>query len=727
MRTIRVLLAAAAALALTACFSDSTSNGNGGIGPTDPTSGNGAPPPRTGFTALFVPATGVFPYPIDLYFSGSTDGTLNIPSLALFPQRTVMNQLDGFSTTASSYFRMSQPVKNDAVMLNSNVRIIQAPMLRDPASGVYAPVGVQGVLAPGVDYSVRIAPETDAGGAVIEIVWLKPLAASTGTGLGTGYIVLVSGGLQNTSNTPATPDTDYLTVRTEAIAEIGRSGGNPAFVPTCPGITNTTLNAICRITYAQLAIGANPALGPAAVNPANVILSYSFTTQSTRDALVLMSQTHTAQPIAVVPTGFNTANLVPGLPGIADVYAGTVQVPYYLTPPSAADPTGPLTKPWTAVGASSVPGISATSRDITRFNLVPEKKADLKIPLLVFKPNGSSPSGGVKPPNGWPVVVFMHGLGGDRTNAVVIADTYAAQGFAVVAIDQVLHGITSTTNPLYAGPANPLAAVLYGPGVRERTFDVDYQNNATGAPGPDGQIDGSGRNILFIAASAPLVIRDGWRQSGSDLITLVKSLSALDLDGVPGGDIDLSQIHYSGISLGGIVGPACVCTEMKSYYLNVPGGPLPVIFRTSPTFAPGMNALLAGGNPLLQPSTSLYSQFFREMQAAIDAGDPSNYVRRLTQDRPVLFTKVIGDTVVPNPTNDFLINATGATKVTTAGLQPVAAGAPKFVAFLSGSHGSLLDPTASLAVTQEMQTHAASLVATGGAAFQVVNSSVLQQ
>jgi hypothetical protein len=60
-------------------------------------------------------------------------------------------------------------------------------------------------------------------------------------------------------------------------------------------------------------------------------------------------------------------------------------------------------------------------------------------------------------------------------------------------------------------------------------------------------------------------------------------------------------------------------------------------------------------------------------------------------------------------------------------LNPVAAGAPKFVTFLSGSHSSLLDPTSSLAVTQEMQTHAASLVATGGAAIQVVDSSLLEQ
>ncbi len=263
--------------------------------------------------------------------------------------------------------------------------------------------------------------------------------------------------------------------------------------------------------------------------------------------------------------------------------------------------------------------------------------------------------------------------------------------------------------------------------MRERTFDVDYVNNVTGASGPDGVIDQSGRHVITIALSAPLVGRDTFRQSGSDMITLVKSLANLDLDGDGTGDIDMSQIHYGGISLGGIVGPACVCSEMKSYYLNVPGGPLPTILRTSPSFSALVNGALAAVNPLLVPDTALYTQFFREAQAAIDGGDPVNYVRQLGMDRPVLFTKVIGDTVVPNGTNDFIIGAAGATKITQAGLNPVAAGAPKFVTFLSGSHSSLLDPTASLAVTQEMQTHAASLVATGGAAIQVVDSSLLEQ
>jgi hypothetical protein len=734
MRTRHV----AAFLATIALVAGCSSGSDDKIGPTDPTSGNGtgsfpSTPDGVGaFKAVFVAGSGIWPYPFDLHFLGSTDGTLNISSsFSVFPQRASMNQLDGWSTTASSYFRFSQPLKNDPAVLNSSVRIIRVQTFRDPTTGVYAPTAnVLGVLQPGVDYAVRVSPDLDTGGTYAEIEWLKPLAASAGTGLANGYIVLITNGMLNNSDVPATPDTDYLNIRTEAVTEIGRAiaSGNPAtFVPTCPGITNPTLNSICKLTYAHLLIGSNPALGPAAINPANVILSYHFTTQSTRDPLVALSQTNVAQPISVIPTPFTTANLLPGVPGIADVFVGTLQVPYFLSPPSAQDPTAPLTKTWLAAGAPSDAALDPNSRFITRFNLTPEKKADLKIPLLVTKPNGNSPSGGVKPANGWPIVLFMHGLGGNRTNAVPIADTYASQGFVVIAMDQVLHGITDTTSPLYAGPGNPSSDLIYGPGVRERTFDVDYVNNVTGASGPDGVIDQSGRHVITIALTAPLVGRDTFRQSGSDMITLVKSLANLDLDGDGQGDIDMDQIHYGGISLGGIVGPACVCSEMKSYYLNVPGGPLPTILRTSPSFSALVNGALAAANPLLIPGTALYTQFFREAQAAIDGGDPVNYVKQLGMDRPVLFTKVIGDTVVPNGTNDFIIGAAGATKITQAGLNPVAAGAPKFVTFLSGSHSSLLDPTSSLAVTQEMQTHAASFVATGGAAIQVVDSSLLEQ
>ncbi len=56
-----------------------------GIGATNPESGNGNPttPSAVGaFRPNFVPLSNILPFPTDLYFLGSTDGTLNIPQAA---------------------------------------------------------------------------------------------------------------------------------------------------------------------------------------------------------------------------------------------------------------------------------------------------------------------------------------------------------------------------------------------------------------------------------------------------------------------------------------------------------------------------------------------------------------------------------------------------------------------------------------------------------------------
>ena len=48
-----------------------------------------------------------------------------------------------------------------------------------------------------------------------------------------------------------------------------------------------------------------------------------------------------------------------------------------------------------------------------------------------------------KPAAGWPIVIFQHGLTGNRAQALAIAGAYAGQGFVVAAIDIPLHGITN--------------------------------------------------------------------------------------------------------------------------------------------------------------------------------------------------------------------------------------------------------------------------------------------
>src|SRR5204862_5038611 len=92
----------AAAVVLVALLAVGCTGGNGVIGSTnlDLLNGNPGPPVAqpSSNTALFHPAAGILPYPTDLYFAGSTDGTINIqPANALMPNQAAVNALDGCS------------------------------------------------------------------------------------------------------------------------------------------------------------------------------------------------------------------------------------------------------------------------------------------------------------------------------------------------------------------------------------------------------------------------------------------------------------------------------------------------------------------------------------------------------------------------------------------------------------------------------------------------------
>ena len=100
------------------------------VTPTNPTTGNGLPtgattPPAPAATAaLFQPAQGVFPFPNDLYFSGTTDGTINIqPANGLIPNQVGLNALDGWSTTAPIRIRFGGAL-NPASFSAANIRVL---------------------------------------------------------------------------------------------------------------------------------------------------------------------------------------------------------------------------------------------------------------------------------------------------------------------------------------------------------------------------------------------------------------------------------------------------------------------------------------------------------------------------------------------------------------------------------------------------------------------------
>lgn len=748
MRTRHAAILAVAALLLGAC-----SSGSSGLGPTNTNSGNGAGPitPQAGFHATFQLAQGILPYPNDLYFQGSTDGTLRLPlGLPFLPNAATINGLDGFSTTAPITINFSAPI--DASTLGPQDIAVIRVTLDNATKGVSLPPAGQmpRALVYGTDYVAYVAgagpagafaQRLDSSGEVLVIEPTHPLDASSGA-TNVGYIVLLSNGIKDTAGRAAVPDNDYATVAGPALADLAAG----ATSPTCATLTDATLNGVCRLTFGQLAVGGLLEVA----NPANVVLSFSFSTQSTADTLAVLAQIYQATPvtgaefsgpgpggIGPVPSGLTTKQVLGAAsPGYADIWVGLVHLPYYLTPPSVQNPTAPLTAFWTAAGPPAA-GLDPTSRKLTRFNPVPLKVADLSVPMVVGVPNAGT--GCVEPSAGWPVVVFQHGIAGNRSQAISTFDAYTGHCFVVVAIDLPLHGITDTTSPLYVAG-------------HERTFDVDYMDNATQAAGPDGAIDPSGSH--FINLTSLLTSRDNLRQASSDLLWLGHVLPKMSLLVNKNGasDVDPTRIQFAGLSLGSMVSMPALATAgtpYKSGLLSVPGGGIAYLLRDSPTFAPVINAgLSAASQGLIAPGASMYDNFLRDAQTAVDAGDPLNYMAAAVANRPILMQQVVGggvlpdssvsasDSVIPNSATQRLIAASNVSRVvatTSPYLAPLPAASGAFVNFIYGYHGSILDPrgTSVTAATNyatfaEMQTEAVAFALAQGAAVTVANPAVTQ-
>jgi pimeloyl-ACP methyl ester carboxylesterase len=690
----RFMMAACLAAAL---FIGACSGGHGTVGPTDTASGNGNPAgvtpvtPQASTAALFQPLQGILPYPTDLYFAGSTDGTLNIqPENALMPNQAAINALDGFSTTAVIRARFGGPL--DPVSFTAQSVIVLQVTIDNSTK---ATINVVRPLIFGVDYTTGVGPEASVGSTILEIRPTHPLVPSAGT-TNNGYLVLLTKGITDAAGKPATADTDYANIK--------------AALPTCSTITDNSLHGICQLTGAHLQIA--HAIG---LDPANVVLSFSFSTQSIADTLAVVEKTAAPQPLSVRSTNRTTAQVNPLLSGHATIYVGTLSIPYYLSR------TAPLTGYWQGKPSP----LDASSRFLTRFNPVPVPTETLQIPVLVTVPNGNSAGGGVKPPSGkWPVLIFEHGITRNRTDMLAVADSFADSGFVVVAIDLPLHGLTDPTSPLYASAASQLYTGLSLPatGSIERTFDLDVMNNTTGAPTPDGHIDTSGAS--FINLTSVLTTRDNLREAAADLITLTRSLPNMNLDADPAGDIDPAGIHFLGHSLGAMVGGVYLGVasqaEVSTATLAMPGGGLPYLLRDSPTYGPRIVAGLEAQG--LMPGTTLFEQFFRDAQTIVDAGDPLNYIAAAATQHPIHMLQIVGSTssppdqVVPNSATQRLIDAAALARIPApAAPGPLnnANGFRAYVNLLVGNHGSLIDPTASKLVTTEMQAEAISFTGAG--------------
>lgn len=678
--------------------------------PVNPAEKPDGEPVTATLTAQFDPSAGVLPFPNNLLRSGSEDLTLNIPvadPTDFGDPSVALNALDGFSTVAPWSFSFSDPIDPDSVVPGSTVRMFEVQFV----FGTIAVESINRELTPGAEYVALANPGDDSGVVVLP---LTPLAENT------GYMAVVTDGILDTSGNPATPSQPYfLAKRLEPLVD---ENGNS----TDPLLDNGTAQALEPLR--QLISAQETAATSAGIDRDDIVLSFTATTQAITPVLGVIRSTLSATSTQVAPTGLTTADVLPpgASPGIADLYLGVVELPYFLPVPSEDNPAAPLTGFWQAEPGAYVPpfdglGLDPESTNVTVANPLPVERARQAAPMVMTVPNANS--GQVRPAAGWPVVIFQHGITGNRSQMLALADTMASIGFAVVAIDKPLHGITDVTNPLYVGNTP------FGEIASERTFNLDLRDNDSGAPGPDGMIDDSG--AWFINLQSLLTSRDNLRQAQVDLSSLALNVPFIDLDGDGLGDLDGSNINFVGLSLGAMAGVPFLAVEptVNNGVLSVPGGGIANLLAGSETFGPVIRAGLAEAG--VEPGTPDFAQFLLAAQTVVDSADPVNWGALTVEANSVLLQQVAGDSVVPNAVEgaplsgtEPLIRVMGLDSITASTQDPL--GIRGAVRLLQGGHGSLLDPSAAPAVTAEMQGQAGSMVASGGAAVVIDNPSLIE-
>ncbi len=712
MRIILTLLALSLTLLQTAC-SDSVNEDLQGS-------------PTGQFEAEFDPGKQVIPFPSNLLFSGTKDGTLNIPLSGGSSDgpRIAMNALDGFSTVApitSSFAKAIDP----ASINGTTVRLWEVNS--DPATK--AVIGFVAALTFGVDYFATPS-STDTTDRTLAILPLKPLKpAST-------YLVILTKGLKSNDGQTAHSSQTYLSAR---IAEpVVDANGNSRF----PSFTNEqaqALEPLRKLTNAQDAV----MKAVEADLPDKVVLAWAFSTQSVGPVLQsVRGLAAVGVSSAINPTSIGTTKtLNPSLSGKADIYLGSITLPYYLGAPGTATDTTPLTRHWEA--ATTVAG----ETHLTGLNPLPAKTTDVTIPVLVAIPNATSLPGGAKPGAGWQTAIFQHGITRNRSDMLALADALADGNIATVAIDLPLHGLGSASVGLYVQPNLGNPTNISG----ERTFDVDYvtQDPTTGSitsPVPDGTSDSSGRH--FVNLSSLLTSRDNIRQAVADLMGLTAEIPTMDYDG-GGADFNSNGIFFIGHSLGGIVGSVFLANEanVQQSVLASPGGGIAKLLDGSVSIGPEITAGLAAAAGLTK-GTSEYEAFFGAAQTVLDAADPINYAAATASGRGLMMFEVIGDgalnlpdQVVPNHVGTlakvFKDAPVGTAPAPLSGTDPLSSqmvltrvsgasasagavgGGTPWLRFTGGDHGSILNPTASLLVTQTMQTAAVGFLAGGGLGFDI--------
>ncbi|WP_426369177.1 VolA/Pla-1 family phospholipase [Pseudocolwellia sp. HL-MZ7] len=744
---------------------------------------------------VFDPTNGLLSVPNDLLFQDTVDGTLNLPVDDASDESdpfVALSALDGWSTVNPFVLSIDFPTGTslDADSVVGGVQVFEATMGGDANDADCTSVTrgfackVVSQLTFGVDYFAQ------KSGDSVAIVPLKPLKAET------TYLVALTDALKDSNGQAVGGSTTYELVRQD--------------FATKPLATEAQLGLQAIInSFEDVIINEG-------VEADSLIYTMAMTTQSTTRVLDTLKGLMAANlgaggaapAVTIDPSGatVNDVFLSQGLtlsPDLQALYStanyhkGAVTLPYYLGVPSADNPLAPVNSWWKArcdsgatllglatVNPSAIPADALdandgfcmavglrdlssafdvdTERNLTKFNPIPVAQTEMEIEVQMTTPQISPVTDAVRanfglpalvtPDNGWPVVMLQHGITSKKDDMLAMTGILSTFGFATIAIDHPLHG--------------------------SRGFDLDGDT-----------IDDINASTVsathYMNLASLLTTRDNLRQSTIDTLGLRLGLNAL-----VGADIDTSEVHYLGHSLGAISGINFVALantsinpllddmfKVTSNSLAMPGTMVANFLLESPAFGDLIKATLtlsqstefatfvsanfpdATEAELAQAYTLFYANLTEEQQADLngvfsqftfaaqtvtDAGDPINYITQMAETQtPTHLIEVVGDggtnlsdQVIPNRITTSPLGGTEGA-IALLGLPSVSStsAGSGAVRFLNGHHGSILTPEvrdeapdAALtgAATQEMQSQVTGFFATKGTVINVTNTTVVQ-
>jgi dienelactone hydrolase len=285
-------------------------------------------------------------------------------------------------------------------------------------------------------------------------------------------------------------------------------------------------------------------------------------------------------------------------------------------------------------------------RDTSGAFLVADPMA--KIPVTIVIPKSPMPVAG------YPVIINGHGLSNNRGSMLSLANELARAGFAMIGIDDVLHG--------------------------SRANIPDKKNNFKGTyAGPDGIPDDYPFAISFFAEFEDFVeVRDNFRQTILDQMSIVRLVQSSKLDlsvmaAAAGGQtpkFDGAHIYWNGGSLGGIMGSMAIALEpeIKAAALEVPGASFIQLITTNSAEVSGLVGTVAKGTFGIQGEEVLdeYHPIANLLSSITEGGDPIAYAPHILQNSlnqretpDVMITYALHDEVLPNISTVALMRAMG--------------------------------------------------------------------